>query len=188
MTVAKYVANLLFSATVGFLPDHVIETLCPLLLKPITIIGVLCLSLGLMMLGILSVFLPMMAAESYGLPLSTTPSSALDGQLGWVGATGLRDFAIGVSMLMLLKKCPLALPVVMPSMLLIPVGDVSMVLFFGTASSTVEERLIFAVPHLFGVVALAVLIVLLNFDPAIHSPVKSKPSKAHAHQRARFDK
>ena len=121
-------------------------------LRPLTVIGAVALSAGLIILGILSTITPAFAATTYGMPI-TSASEA-----GWVTATGMRDFGIGLSALLLLRECPAALPSFLVGVVLIPLADVAITAAYGGG-------LLAAAPHLGGVIAVGVLLIVTRGDP-----------------------
>ena len=77
---------------------------------------------GLLGLGGHAVLMPESASLSYGMP---TPEA------GWVAATGLRDIALGVMTLLLWFRAPQALKWFLAGLLLVPLGDILLVLLHG---------------------------------------------------------
>ena len=144
-------------------------------LRAPTLLGALLLSFGLATLGFLSFALPALAADSYGMPMpiaATMAGGAAGGGTaggggaggasarGWVGATGLRDFAIAVCILRTLYcGVPSALPVILPGVMLVAAGDVVI------AAACGEGLWPAGAPHLGGVVAVGVLWVFAANDP-----------------------
>ena len=118
-------------------------------LRPLTVIGSVALSAGLIILGILSTLAPAFAATTYGMPSS---------EAGWVTATGMRDFGIGLSALLLLRECPAALPSFLVGVVLIPLADVAVTAAYGGG-------LLAAAPHFGGVIAVGVLLIVARGDP-----------------------
>ena len=121
-------------------------------LRPLTVIGSVALSAGLIILGILSTLSPAFAATTYGMPIATSSEA------GWVTATGMRDFGIGLSSLLLLRECPAALPSFLVGVLLIPLADVAVTAAYGGG-------LLAAAPHFGGVIAVGVLLIVARGDP-----------------------
>ena len=120
-------------------------------LRPLTVIGAVALSAGLIILGILSTLAPAFAATTYGVPIASATEA------GWVTATGMRDFGIGVSSLLLLRECPAALPSFLVGVLLIPLADVAITAAYGGG-------LLAAAPHFGGVIAVGVLLIAARGD------------------------
>ena len=117
-------------------------------LRPLTVVGAVALSAGLIILGILSTLAPAFAATTYGMPSS---------EAGWVTATGMRDFGIGLSALLLLRNQPAALPSFLVGVLLIPLADVAITAAYG-------DGLLAAAPHFGGVIAVGVLLIAARGD------------------------
>ena len=124
-------------------------------LRPLTVIGSCCLSFGLIALGVLSTLAPAFAAVTYGMPIGTGASEA-----GWVTATGMRDFGLGLSALLLLRERPAALPPFLVGVVLIPLADVAVTAAYGGG-------LLAAAPHVGGVVAVGVLLAVARGDPGL---------------------
>ena len=122
-------------------------------LRPLTVIGTVALSAGLIILGILSTITPAFAATTYGLPIASATEA------GWVTATGMRDFGIGLSSLLLLRECPAALPSFLVGVVLIPLADVAVTATYGGGG------LLAAAPHFGGVIAVGVLLIVARGDP-----------------------
>ena len=122
-------------------------------------IGTCCLVTGLSVLGLLSMRMPSIAAELYGLPVSSTEAAA------WVKVAGLRDFGLAIAAAAIYGFDARSLRVFVPTLLLIPIGDA--VLTF-TDGGTVPG----ALTHLGGVVCIGVLAACAWLDPALDAPVK----------------
>jgi len=106
--------------------------------------GTALLSMGLILLGLGALFLPEFSSEGYGVP-------SVDGT--WVGATGLRDLALGLMTLILLLRQPSALRLFLPPLLVLPLGDIVLVLLAG-------KPLVNTAPHVMGTLAIGALSVL----------------------------
>ena len=120
-------------------------------MRPLTVIGAVALSAGLIMLGILSSLAPAFAATTYGMKITSATEA------GWVTATGMRDFGIGLSSLLLLRNQPAALPSFLVGVLLIPLADVAITAAYGGG-------LLAAAPHFGGVIAVGVLLIAARGD------------------------
>ena len=99
------------------------------------------LALGLLALGVGALVAPGFSSNSYGVP---TEASA------WVMATGLRDIALAGMIAGLWWGARDALKWVFPGMLLVPLGDVVIVLLEG-------ESLVGIAPHAAGTAYIALL-------------------------------
>ena len=102
-------------------------------------VGVL--ALGLFALGLGAFVAPSFSSVSYGVP---TDASA------WVMATGLRDVALGAMVVGLWWGARDALKWFLPGMMLVPLGDVVIVLLHG-------ESIVGIAPHAAGTVYIALL-------------------------------
>ena len=97
---------------------------------------------GLIGLGLHAALMPGLASLSYGMPTL---------EPGWVAATGLRDVALGVMTFTLWFKRPDALRWFLPGLLLVPLGDIVLVLMHGGG-------LLSTLPHALGVGYIAALL------------------------------
>ena len=106
-------------------------------------LGVIALGIGLLGLGAGAVLLPEWSAQTYGVPTAETT---------WVRATGVRDLILGL-MTLALRPHPAALRRFLPLTLLLPLGDLVLVLLAGHPLSATA-------PHALGVVGIAVVVGL----------------------------
>lgn len=102
------------------------------------------LAVGLLGLGVGALVLPEWSAQTYGVPAE---------QVTWVQATGLRDLVMGLILLALLPN-PAALRRIVPLVIVLPLGDVALVLLSGQPLSATA-------PHAAGVLAIGILTALL---------------------------
>ena len=114
-------------------------------------VGCVCLSVGLLGLGVACMFAPEAAAQLYGIPADATGA--------WVQVAGLRDLGLGCTALALYCAQPSAMRVFAPTLLVIPVGDAALTFRYGSAFD--------ALTHLVGTVAIAVLAACAWLDPAL---------------------
>ena len=119
-------------------------------LRPTALVGSLFLAIGLATLGCFSVYAPEASSEGYGM------SAGKDN--GWIAVAGLRDISIAASTLGLLRRTPEALVSFLPGVLLIPLGDVAIASFYG-------DGLLTAMPHVYGVIAITILIIAVLTPP-----------------------
>ena len=113
-------------------------------MSPLARLGTIGLAVGLLGLGIGALALPEWSAQTYGVPAE---------QSTWVQATGMRDLVLGLVLLALLPS-PAALRRVLPLVIVLPLGDVALVLLAG-------QPLAATAPHVAGVLAIAVLSILV---------------------------
>ena len=113
-------------------------------MSPLARLGAAGLAAGLLGLGVGAMALPEWSAQTYGVPTD---------QVTWVQATGLRDLVLGLVILALLRR-PAALRRILPLVIVLPLGDVVLVLLAG-------KGLAATAPHAAGVLALAVLTALV---------------------------
>jgi hypothetical protein len=106
-------------------------------------VGTVLVGLGLIALGAAALILPDLAAQSYGVP-SEEPT--------WVSATGCRDAAFGVLLLVLLRQRT-ALAWCLTCLSLLPVCDAALVSVSGAPP-------IALLPHVVGAVVILSLSVL----------------------------
>ena len=111
--------------------------------------------LGLVGLGLQAMVAPGTASGAFGVPSE-------DG--AWVAAAGLRDIALGAMTFALIAWQPRGLLVFLPAMVLVPLGDILIVLIWG-------ESVMGIAPHVFGAVALGSISVLAWRDHALRSPL-----------------
>jgi hypothetical protein len=115
-------------------------------------LGSVVMAIGLIGLSIVCTVAPNTASEMYGLSLQDTS--------GWLAATGLRDFGLGVSTIALFVFDRPALRIFVPSLLIIPIGDAAITLLWGGSA-------LGAATHLLGAVAILLLAVFTWLDPAL---------------------
>ncbi len=106
--------------------------------------GILLLGLGLILVGAGAVVAPASSSTTYGVPTA---------EYTWVAATGFRDIAFGVLLVLLQINAPHAVRWVLPPLLILPVADVGLVLAAGRPLTS-------TLPHLAGAVVIAVLCAL----------------------------
>ena len=123
-------------------------------------LGTGCLVFGLSVLGILSVALPLVASEMYGLPASDPSATA------WVSVAGLRDLGLAMAALALYLYEPRSLRAFVPTLLLIPIGDAILTLRLG-------GTVIGALTHLGGVFAISVLTACAFLNPDLDARAKA---------------
>ena len=115
----------------------------PITPSPIVTWGARLTGLGLILLG-LHVFAPDLAAWGYGVePLDANGKA-------YLVATGIRDLALGLMTLYLLRNFRASLGMFFLFMLVIPLADTLIVLQHGTAAWKI-------LPHAVGIVAIAVI-------------------------------
>ena len=119
----------------------------------LVILGSCILSVGLISLSFLCVTAPEFSAEMYGLPVQAAG--------GWLAAVGLRDFGLGASTLALFLFDRPALRVYVPSLLVVPLGDAAITLWWGGTT-------IGAATHCLGAVAILLLAIFAWLDPALN--------------------
>ena len=111
--------------------------------NPLVTWGTTLTGIGLIVLG-LHVFLPDLASWGYGVsPLEPNGKA-------YLVAAGMRDLALGLMTLYLLKNFRAAIGMFFLFMLIIPIADVSIVLMHGSEPIKI-------LPHAVGVVALAII-------------------------------
>ena len=110
----------------------------------LTRLGCVALAVGLLGLGVGALVAPEWSSQTYGAPTDAVT---------WVRAAGVRDIVLGLATLVLMPH-PAALRVFLPVATLLPLGDVVLVL----AS---DAPITATAPHASGVVAMAVLAVLV---------------------------
>ena len=110
------------------------------IVSPLARLGTVVLAIGLLGLGVGALVLPEWSAQTYGVPVE---------QGAWVQATGLRDLVLGLVLLALLPS-PTALRRILPLVILLPLGDVAIVLLDG-------QPLAATAPHAVGTLAIAIL-------------------------------
>ena len=104
-------------------------------------LGTLLLGIGLIGLGLGALVAPTASSEGYGV---------LSDDRVWIGATGLRDLVLGLTTLLLLHRAPSALRYFLLPLILLPLGDVALVI-------TASQPLSHITPHALGALAIAVL-------------------------------
>jgi Mn2+/Fe2+ NRAMP family transporter len=106
-------------------------------------VGLIVLAVGLLGLGVGALVAPGWSSQTFGVP-ATEPT--------WVRATGMRDLVLGLALLAL-RSAPDAQRRLLPIILLLPVADAILVVHAG-------QSLASAAPHIGGIVAVGLLIVL----------------------------
>lgn len=106
--------------------------------------GTWILGLGLIALGVGALLLPGPSSEAYGVPTS---------EVTWVAATGCRDLALGITVLLLVQRQPDALRWVLPPAFLLPAVDAVLVVMAG-------RPWLNTFPHVTGAIVIGVLAVL----------------------------
>jgi hypothetical protein len=119
----------------------------------LVVLGTLALGLGLLGLAVHAAISPALAAQGYGVPVTGDA-------LPWVTAAGLRDGALALSTLAILRWQPRALPPLLVGVLVVPVGDVALAALHGGAALAVA-------PHALGTVGVGVLLALAATDPLL---------------------
>ena len=104
-------------------------------------IGTLLLGIGLIGLGLGALLAPEASSEGYGV---------VSDDRVWIGATGLRDLVLGMITLVLRQRMPEALPYFLAPLILLPLGDVLLVL-------TASQPILHIAPHALGAIGIAVL-------------------------------
>ena len=104
-------------------------------------VGLVVLVVGLTALGVNAFFAPEGAADGYGIAA---------GAPGWISATGLRDVSLAVAVLGVWRAHPIALRPLLLGVLVVPLGDVAVVLLAGSPLPAIA-------PHAIGAVGVAVL-------------------------------
>lgn len=107
--------------------------------------GMVVLSLGLLGLGVAAIAFPELSSVGYG----------VQGEPAWVAATGLRDIALGLMAAGLLLRAPSALRVFLPTLILVPLGDVAFVLLWG-------DSVLGIAPHALGAIYITGLSMLAS--------------------------
>ena len=124
-------------------------------------LGTACLVLGLSVLGILSMSVPKIASELYGLPAADPSADA------WVAIAGLRDLGLALTAFFLHRFERRSLRVFGPTLLIIPIGDALLTYKFG---GTVMG----ALTHLGGVFAIGVWTACAWLNEDLDARVKTK--------------
>ena len=122
----------------------------------LTNVGAICLSVGLMALGVVSMLAPAMASALYGLPTT---------EAAWVQVAGLRDLGLGGCTLAVYVVEPRVLRVFLIPMLAIPVVDTLLAVSHSRESSS--DRTHAALSHVAGTIAVAILTLCAWLDPAL---------------------
>ena len=129
-------------------------------------IGAMCLSFGLIGLGVICSISPNDAAKLYGLP-TLSDASAVH---AWVQVAGLRDFGLGCATLAISVSYPQALRVYAPTIAIIPIGDAYLTYAFGGSALD-------AAAHIFGTVAIGILSLCAWLDPALSASSEEAAKK-----------
>lgn len=142
------------------LPPKAVDFLCSL--------GACVLGSGLVAMGSMCYVAPSVASDVYGLPIfpngqpAFLKSDAPPNAEAWVMATGLRDLSLGVATLSIQIFRRDALLFLVPSVLLVPLGDACITY----ASLAGEGRLAATAPHCFGSACVGALLLLLAVQRA----------------------
>eukprot|EP00808_Paulinella_micropora_P029735 g16012.t1 len=120
----------------------------------LVVVGAHLLGLGLLALGVLCVVDAVLAADMFGIPLSSPAD------VSWVLVAGLRDLSLGLIVCSLyFSPHRAALRAVLPGLLVVPIGDAALVLHNGEAG-----LLPCLANHVLGGLGIAVLTVASWFD------------------------
>ncbi len=129
-------------------------------MRPFLRAATVVVGLGLLGFGVQALVAPAAASAAFGIPSQDA---------AWVAIAGLRDVGLGAMTFALLVWQPRGLRVFLPAMVLVPLGDILIVLRWG-------ESVMGIAPHLLGVAALGAISFVAWRDPALRSGEGETPS------------